>query len=209
MFQDLNEIANSPTQFGNENTAPGDLKYADLSGPDGVPDGSVNSFDRMVIGNPHPDLLINFNGSLEFKGLDINFLFQGVKGVDRLMMGNGNLPINDNRSNALSYWIDRWTPENPSPNLPRVGGQNNATVSTFYIQDASYLRLKNIEVGYTIPQRITEKIKIKNLRLFVGGQNLATFTGLEHFDPERANGSLSNRNVPLYKTITGGVNLTF
>ena len=74
--------------------------------------------------------------------LDLNFNFQGVSGVDRLLMGNGNLPINDNRSNVLSYWIDRWTPENPSINLPRIGGQNNDEVSSFYIQDTSYLRLK-------------------------------------------------------------------
>jgi hypothetical protein len=124
-------------------------------------------------------------------------------------MGNGNLPINDNRSNVLSYWIDRWTPENPSPDLPRVGGQNNAVVSSFYIQDVSYLRLKNIELGYTLPQTLTRKIKVEKLRFFVGGQNLLTFTGLEHFDPERANGSQSNRGVPLYKTITGGINIKF
>ena len=60
-------------------------------------------------------------------------------GVDRLLMGNGNLPINDNRSNVLSYWMDRWTPEAPSANLPRVGGQNNAVVSSFYIQDELHL----------------------------------------------------------------------
>jgi len=209
VFQSLNEVANSPTQFGNATTAPGDLKYADLSGPDGIPDGVVDADDRTIIGSPHPDLLINFNGSLEYKGVDFSFLFQGVSGVDRLLMGNGNLPINDNRSNVLSYWIDRWTPENPSPDLPRVGGQNNAVVSSFYIQDVSYLRLKNIELGYTLPQTLTRKIKVEKLRFFVGGQNLLTFTGLEHFDPERANGSQSNRGVPLYKTITGGINIKF
>ena len=209
VFQDYNEIVNSPTQFGNTQTGPGDLKYADISGPEGVPDGKVDADDRTIIGNPHADLLINFNGSVEYKGLDFNFMFQGVNGVDRLLMGNGNLPINDNRSNVLSYWIDRWTPEAPSANLPRVGGQNNAVVSSFYIQDASYLRLKNIELGYTLPKDISQKIKMDKLRLFVGGQNLLTFTGLEHFDPERANGNSSNRGAPLYKTITFGLNVKF
>jgi hypothetical protein len=207
IFQSLEEIANSPTQFGNANTGPGDIRYADLSGPDGVPDGVVDAFDRTVIGNPNPDLLVNFNASFEYKGFDLNFLFQGVQGVDRLLMGNGNLPMADNRSNVLEYWLDRWTPENPSNNLSRVGGQNNTIVSTFYIQDASYLRLKNLELGYSLPKSVLDRVNIERLRIFIGGQNLLTFTGLEYFDPERANGNQSNRGAPLYKTVTLGVNL--
>ncbi|GAA4279622.1 SusC/RagA family TonB-linked outer membrane protein [Gaetbulibacter aestuarii] len=207
IFQSLAEIANSPEQFGNLNTAPGDIKYADISGPDGVPDGVITDDDRTVIGNPNPDLLVNFNGSLEYKGWDLNFLFQGVSGVDRLLMGNGNLPLADDRSNALVYWIDRWTPENPSVNLPRVGGQNNTRVSSFYVQDASYLRLKSLELGYSLPSDVLKKIGMTKLRVYVGAQNLFTFTGLQYFDPEGANGSQSNRNAPLYKTITLGLNL--
>lgn len=207
IFQSLEEVVNSPTQFGNANTAAGDLKYADISGPEGVPDGVIDGDDRVVIGNPNPDLLVNFSGSLEYAGFDLNVLFQGVRGVDRLLMGNGNFPMDDNRSNALEYWLDRWTPENPSNNLPRVGGQNNTIVSSFYIQDVSYLRLKNLEVGYSLPRSVLERINIEKLRIFVGTQNLLTFTGLEHFDPEGANGSQSNRNAPLYKTVTFGVNL--
>jgi TonB-linked SusC/RagA family outer membrane protein len=207
IFQSLEEIANSPTQFGNANTGPGDLKYADVSGPDGVPDGVVDADDRVVIGNPNPDLLVNFNGSLEYRGFDLNLLFQGVRGVDRLIMGNGNFPMADNRSNALEYWIDRWTVDNPNNNLPRVGGQNNTIVSTFYIQDVSYLRLKNLEFGYSLPDNLLERVNVQKLRVFVGAQNLLTFTGLEYFDPERANGSQSNRGAPLYRTITFGVNL--
>lgn len=207
IFQSLEEIANSPTQFGNANTAPGDLRYEDISGPDGVPDGVVDENDRVVIGNPNPNLLVNFNGSIEFMGFDLNLLFQGVSGVDRLIMGNGNFPMADNRSNALEYWIDRWTPENPSNNLPRVGGQNNTIVSTFYIQDVSYLRLKNLELGYSLPQSLISRLHVEKFRVFVGAQNFLTFTGLEYFDPERANGNQSNRNAPLYQTITFGANL--
>ncbi|MFO7672537.1 MAG: TonB-dependent receptor [Lutibacter sp.] len=207
IFQSIAEIASAPTQLGNANTAPGDIRYADISGPDGVPDGVITADDRTIIGNPNPDLLINFNGAFELNGFDFNFLFQGVNGVDRLLMGNGNLPMIDDRSNVLTYWMNRWTPENPSTNLPRVGGQNNAIVSSFYIQDASYLRLKNIEFGYSLPEEITKKININKFRVFVGAQNLFTFTGLENFDPEGASGNQSNRNAPLYKTITFGINL--
>jgi TonB-linked SusC/RagA family outer membrane protein len=207
IFQSLEDIANSPTQFSNVNTGPGDIKYADLSGPEGVPDGVVDAFDRTIIGNPNPDLLINFNASLEYKNFDLNLLFQGVSGVDRLLQGNGNLPMVDDRSNVLTYWLNRWTPENPSNNLPRLGGQNNAEVSTFYIQDASYLRLKNFEFGYSVPKKMLEKINVDKMRIFVGGQNLITFTGLENFDPEGGTGAQSNRNPPLYKTVTLGLNL--
>jgi TonB-linked SusC/RagA family outer membrane protein len=207
VFQSLEEIANSPTQFGNQNTAPGDLKYADLSGPDGVPDGVVDQDDRTIIGNPNPDLLINFNGSIAYKGFDLNILLQGVSGVDRLLMGNGNLPMPDNRSNVLTYWINRWTPENPSASLPRVGGENNTRVSSFYIQDVSYLRVKSLELGYSLPKDVLDKINMSKVRVYLGAQNLFTFTGLQYFDPEGARGSQSNRNAPLYKTITFGINL--
>jgi TonB-linked SusC/RagA family outer membrane protein len=202
IFQSIEEIANSPTQFGNSTTGPGDIRYADTN-----EDGVVNQDDRVIIGDPNPDLLYNFNASFEYNNFDVNLLFQGVHGVDRLFMGNGNLPMNDNRSNVLTYWLDRWTPENPSTSLPRIGGQNNTLVSSFYVQDASYLRLKNLEIGYSLPQAISDKINVSKLRVFVGAQNLLTFTGLENFDPEGANGSQSTRNAPLYKTITLGLNL--
>ena len=202
IFQNFEEIANAPTQFGSNQTSPGDLRYADING-----DGVVDNDDRTVIGDPNPEWLVNFNAAMEYKNFDLNFLFQGVSGVDRLLMGNGNLPMPDNRSNVLEYWIDRWTPENPSANLPRVGGINNEEVSTFYIQDASYLRLKNFEFGYSLPQSILEKMNVEKFRIFVGGQNLLTFTGLENFDPEGGRGRNSNRNAPLYKTVTFGLNI--
>jgi TonB-linked SusC/RagA family outer membrane protein len=207
VFQSQDEINNAPKQFDNDNTAPGDLQYADISGPDGIPDGIVDGNDRTVIGNPNPDILVNFNGSVEYKGFDLNAMFQGVNGVDRLIAGNGNLPMPDNRSNVLTYWLNRWTPENPSANLPRVGGINNQIVSSFYLQDVSYLRLKSLEVGYSLPKNVLDRMNLSKLRLFIGAQNLFTFTGLENFDPEGGSGSQSNRNAPLYKTITFGLNL--
>ena len=207
IFQSAAEVVSAPSQFGNTATAPGDIRYADISGPDGSPDGVVDAFDRTVIGNPYPGWLYNFSGSISYKGFDVNVLLQGVQDIDRLITGNGNFPIADNRSNVLDYWINRWTPENPSEFLPRVGGQNNTVVSTFYLNDASYLRLKNIEIGYTAPIEWTEKIGVRRLRVFVGGQNLLTFTNLEFFDPEGASGGNSNRQAPLYKTLTFGFNL--
>ena len=206
IFQSIEETVNAPSQFGVANTS-GDIRYADISGPDGVPDGIVNDDDRTIIGNPNPNLLINLNASLDYKNFDFSVLMQGVSGVDRLLMGNGSLPTPDNRSNSLEYWINRWTPQNPSANLPRAGGLNNTIVSSFYVQDASYLRVKNIELGYSLPKNTLDKINLSKLRLYVSAQNLFTFTGLEYFDPERGAGRNSSRNPPLFKTITLGINL--
>ncbi len=204
IFSDFAEVANHPSQFGNQLSGPGDIRYVDVNG-----DGVIDQDDRQVIGDPNPDWLVNFNASFEYKNFDMSMLFQGVVGVDRLFMGNGNLPMEDDRSNVLDLWLDRWTPNNPNSSLPRVGGQENSRVSTFYIEDASYLRLKNLEIGYSLPESFVEKFKMSKFRIFLGGQNLLTFTGLENFDPEGGAGRFSNRNVPLYKVYTIGLNAKF
>ncbi|PQV51526.1 TonB-linked SusC/RagA family outer membrane protein [Jejuia pallidilutea] len=207
VFQTPEEVAEAPRQFGNNRTAPGDLRYADLSGPDGTPDGVVDAFDRTVIGNPYPELIYNMVANASYKGIDINVVFEGVSGLDRILNGNGQIPFAFDRNNSLSYWIDRWTPENPSTTLPRVGGQNNEIVSSFYVQDASYLRLRNLEIGYTVPTLVTQKFGIDKLRVFFSGQNLLTFTKMENFDPERRTSTDSDQNTPLYKVYSLGFNI--
>lgn len=209
IFQTAEEVANAPVQFGSPRTAPGDFRYADLGGPDGTPDGIIDAFDRTVIGNPYPLWLYGLNASADYKGVDLSLLFQGVSDVDRIMISNGQQPFSDERSNALGYWINRWTPENPDAALPRIGGANNTMLSTFYIENASYLRLKNVEVGYTLPRTLLQRIRLNGIRVFVSGQNLITFTKMNNFDPERAVSNSAARNAPLYKVITGGLNLSF
>ena len=207
IFQTVAEVSASPAQFGSLRTAPGDIKYADLSGPNGTPDGIIDNFDRTVIGNPYPIWLYGVNSSLNYKGLSLSVTVQGVANVDRLFRLGGVEPLINVRDNALDYWIGRWTPENPSTTLPRMGGINNEIVSTFYIQDASYIRLRNVELGYDLPKKITNKMKIGGLRFFVSGQNLFTITNVENYDPERKADS-NARLVPLYKAFTGGLNFT-
>jgi len=162
-----------------------------------------------VIGNPFPKMIYNFNTNLSYKGFDITVLFEGVSRLDRLLNSNGQLPFEGDRNNALSYWINRWTPQNPSTTLPRLGGQNNQLPSTFYIQDASYLRLKNFEFGYAIPGNVSKRFGVSRLRVYVGAQNLLTFTKMKNFDPERTRGSASDQLTPLYKVYTFGLNLKF
>lgn len=209
IFQTIGEVDNAPVQFGSAATAPGDIRYEDVSGPEGVPDGLIDAADRVVIGNPYPKWIYNLNANLAYAGFDFSAVFQGLGRVDRVLNGNGQQPMPDNRNNALSYWIDRWTPENPSTNLPRLGGVNNTVVSSFYVQDASYLRLRNLEIGYSLPVSLPKRISARKLRVFVSGQNLLTFTKFENFDPERATGGNTDRRVPLYKVYTAGLNLKF
>jgi TonB-dependent starch-binding outer membrane protein SusC len=210
IFQTAAEVASSPKQYGSTVTAPGDFKYADLSGPGGKPDGVIDDFDRVVIGNPYPKAIYNFNASLNYKGIDMSFLFEGLSGLDRLLNDNGQTPFDGDRNNLLSYWVDRWTPTNPSNKYPRLGIQTiNSRVSDFYIEDASYLRLKNFELGYTLPGSVSERVGISKIRFYVSAQNLFTFTKMENFDPERARGGNTDQLAPLYKVYTIGLNVKF
>jgi TonB-dependent starch-binding outer membrane protein SusC len=204
IFQTQEEVNEAPRQFGSNLTRPGDIRYADING-----DGIINADDRVVIGNPFPRWIYGFNANFNFKNFDLNAIFQGLGKVDRIMMGNGQLPMVDDRNNALSYWEGRWTPENPSTELPRLGGVNNQLVSTFYIEDMSFFRLKNIEIGYTLPKAIAQKVLMQRARIFIGGQNLLTFTKVKNFDPERQRGINTERTTPLYKVYTAGINLKF
>lgn len=209
IFQTAEEVAGAPRQFGSTLTKPGDIRFEDVSGPEGKPDGIIDARDRVVIGNPYPRWMYGFNLGLEYKGFDMNAIFQGINRVDRIFQSNGQLPMTGDRLNVLSYYVDRWTPEKPSTTLPRLGGVNNQQFSDFYIQDASYLRLRNLEIGYTLPVSISSKAKMQRFRIFVSAQNLITFTKLENFDPERAAGATTDRNTPLYKVFSTGVNLKF
>lgn len=209
IFQSQEEVDAAPAQFGSTLTRAGDLRYADLSGPEGIPDGQVNAFDRTVIGNPFPKWIYGMNANFKFSGFDLNMVFQGIGSVDRLLLSNGQTPMEGDRNNSLSYWVNRWTPDNPSQTLPRLGGVNNAVVSTFYIQDMSYLRLRNLELGYTLPVSFSQKALLQKARIFVSGQNLLTFTKVENFDPERQRGVGTDQSTPLYKVISAGVNFKF
>jgi len=184
VFQNQEQIDASPVQ---QNTPkPGDLIFADVSGPDGVPDNKVDAYDRVVIKGQYPSFNYGFNFSVAYKGFDISAFFQGVYGI-KVYTADWGYGAFRQWSPPPTFWRDRWTPENPTNKLPGMYVDNYApitTASSFWLQDASYLRLKNLVVGYTFAQNLVKKIGMQQLRIYFSGDNLFTLTDFVG-DPER------------------------
>ena len=210
IFQNQQEIDEAATQT--PAALPGDIRYVDVNGIDGIPDGKIDSYDRTIIGKSFPEISYGFNGGLAYKNFDFNVFFQGVAGVEI----NNYSVINhtgagSHPKNWTVEWMNRWTPENPSDKYPRLDANraNNGYFSDFWLEEGSYLRLKNLEFGYTFSQNIMNKVGIENLRVYFGGQNLITFTNLKHFDPERSINQVRSEFYPQLRVYQIGFNLTF
>jgi TonB-linked SusC/RagA family outer membrane protein len=206
IFQSAAEVTNSPKQY-NDSTLPGDLKYKDVNG-----DGKIDDNDRTIIGGVYPKLNYSFNLSASFKGFDLSALMQGVYGIKSYVSGWGVLPFVQGTP-PTTDWLNRWTPEHPSTTMPLLYWGQGAPAkisrpSTFFLQDASYLRLKNLVFGYTIPAKITKNIGIDRLRVYFSGDNLFTITKFKGLDPERT-GSGDLVQYPQNKIYSFGVNVTF
>jgi TonB-dependent starch-binding outer membrane protein SusC len=177
IYQNTGEIA---TQlFSNANGAqPGDIRFKDLN-----KDGQINADDRGYMGNPIPKTTYGFSFSAEYNRFDFSFLLQGVQGVDRYNDLKQILNYDSRPFNSMVSVLNSWQGEGTSNTTPRVTFNNNGggNVSSVFVEDASYLRLKNIEIGYSFN---TRKTGVKNLRLFVSGQNLLTSTDYTGLDPE-------------------------
>ncbi len=177
IYQNTGEI--TKTLFSNANGAqPGDIKFKDING-----DGQINADDRTFIGNPVPKLTYGFAFSADYKRFDFSFLFQGVNGVDRYNDLKQILNYDSRPFNSMVSVLNSWNGEGTSNTIPRVTFNNNGggNVSSVFVEDASYLRLKNIELGYTFN---TTLFRGKNLRLYASGQNLFTSTNYTGLDPE-------------------------
>ncbi|MEO8403113.1 MAG: TonB-dependent receptor [Chitinophagaceae bacterium] len=177
IYQNAAEI--SEHLFSNPNgVQPGDIRFKDLDH-----DGQINANDRAFIGNPIPKTTWGFSFSAEYMRFDFSFLLQGVQGVDRYNDLKQILNYDSRPFNSMVSVLDSWHGEGTSNTTPRVTFNNNGGgyVSSVFVEDASYLRLKNIEIGYTFN---TAKIGVKNMRLFVSGQNLLTSTKYTGLDPE-------------------------
>jgi TonB-linked SusC/RagA family outer membrane protein len=216
-FQDANDIAKSPTQA---NASPGFFKYADINH-----DGQITDSDRAYIGNPNPKLTYGLNISASYKGFDLSMFFYGVYGNDIF--------------NYVKYWIDfpqvfvgnvsndiiqnSWSPTNLNPKYPRLsntsGFSNTNVINSWYLEKGSYLRMKNLTVGYTLPKNILKTVGIDNLRFYLQAANLFTATHYKGLDPElqgsniagdQTNFGIDFGNYPgNQKTYALGLNLNF
>jgi TonB-linked SusC/RagA family outer membrane protein len=204
VFQNQAEISKSAVQ--NPAPAPGDLKYADING-DGVIDGN----DRKVVSGVYPDLEYSFNAGASWKGFDLNLQLYGSHGAKLYMSGWGAEPFLQG-SMPTKDWLDAWTPAHPSATMPRlyVGWsypQVDNYNSTFFLHNASFLRVKNVVVGYTLPARLSKGFH--SLRIYFSGDNLLLFSPIKGVDPERAGGNTLFVNYPQNRTLTVGASVQF
>ncbi len=209
IFQTQAEVDAAPSQAAFGGATPGDIRYEDLNG-----DGVVDFTDRTVIGKDNPTWLFGVDIAYEIGGFDIAALFQGVADVEQFENQRVFTPFNQ-QGPAHVMWYDRWTPENPSTTLPKLRIGDDASINynvrhSWWLTDRSYLRLKNLQIGYNVPSSAFENNFIQSLRFFVNGTNLWTLTDYVGFDPEapeRTDSAIAT--WPQLKTFTGGVTLKF
>ncbi|GHV58072.1 SusC/RagA family TonB-linked outer membrane protein [Bacteroidia bacterium] len=257
-YKDLEDIQNSPkpaaypadgVSFNRYNTVwPGDLKFKDIGGPDGVPDGVIDDYDRTVIGSPMPKFTYGMTNTFHYKNFDLSIFINGTYGnkvynytavglsnmdgiynnqlkyvVDRARLEAINTNITYDGTNGVWNWFEDISNvrivNHSTPSAPRsIGGDpnSNTRISDRYIEDGSYLRIKNITLGYTLPGSLTRKYKIDNVRIYMNIQNLYTFTKYSGFDPEIGVSTMSNYvygldfgRYPSPQIYTLGLNLSF
>ena len=207
IFQNAAEVAAGPHLDG-VTPKPGDIRYLDKNG-----DKIINASDRFVLGNPFPRYSFGINYSFNYKGIDFSMFWQGVGQRSVWLRGESVEAFhNNNEGPVFDFHIDRWTPQNPNASYPRltVGSEstNNAAKSDFWIQNGAYIRLKNIQLGYTIPNSLTRKVGIQRLRVFLSGQNLLTLSKMVGgWDPETTSTS-GGRIYPVSTVTSIGLNLT-
>lgn len=201
-FNTQEELDNGPKRLGTETL--GDIRYKDLDG-----DNKITAADRTVIGKNFPSWTAGLNFSLSYKDWDFSMMWQGAFDVDAYYTGEATYAF-FNSGKVLKKHLDRWTPEHHNASYPRVtkSTQVNFAVSSFWLEDASYVRLKNISLGYNLPKSLLSKVNIDAVKVYVAGENLLTFCGLDGIDPE----SPSDTRGAFYsnvKKVSVGLKVTF
>lgn len=208
IFQNQAEVdAHAPQNALGAPASPGDIRYVDVN-----KDGVVDSKDRVNIGDPIPNATMGFNLTLAYKNLDFSaFTFASV-GNDMVRNYERTIP----NGNRLNYVLDRWTGEGTSNSVPRVTtlATSNNVFSNYYVEDASYIRIQNIQLGYTLKSDILEKAGITKARIYTGVNNLYTFTKYKGYDPGASSGAPIGSGIdygfyPVPRTFLVGANINF
>jgi TonB-linked SusC/RagA family outer membrane protein len=207
IFQSQEEINNAPVH--QYNPKPGDLRFKDQNG-----DKKIDGADRVVMKGAYPKFYYGGGLNLFWKSFDLSAFFQGVQGVKTYVDRWGVDPFTQGSAPTIEFAKNAWTPENHSTTYPAMYlngyGPMNSVQSSYFLKDASYLRLKNLVIGYSLPKKVSEKIKLKDLRIYLSGDNLATFTKYPGADPERVGvGRQRFATYPQIKILTAGVKVKF
>ena len=216
LFVNDQEVQSAPTQPFQFLANAGGIKYVDISGPEGVPDGIVNSsYDRTIIGQPLPITTYGFTFTGGYKNFDFNFLLQGEGGRKAMITIDHFFPLDNNGNIQRDAFENRWTQANPDPNAkyPKLILTSTdfylANPVDYWFRNATFLRLKNVQIGYSLPKEIVNKISLNRLRIYITGENLFTLTNYyKNWDPEMSTGG-SNRFYPLTRLYAVGVNIDF
>jgi TonB-linked SusC/RagA family outer membrane protein len=211
IFQNAAQIAQYPTLNSKANTQPGDVRYVDVN-----KDGVITTADKTNLGSVQPKFTGSLTNTFTYKGFDLVVFLQGSYGGKIYNALRQQLEITNLSQNAWGDIANRWTTTNPSNTIPRASNNPVAQMSSQFVEDASYLRLKNIVLGYTFTNSVLTKIHAKQVRLYVSAQNLVTWTKYTGYDPEVSSFEQNNTAqgidygaYPNYKTYLLGLNVTF
>lgn len=212
-FNSQEEVDAYTAKYGNpfgKTFKAGDLRYVDTN-----KDGKLTADDREYCGSSDPKIIYGFNINAGWKGIDLSLMFNGAAGVKRLFDGYevyGN--FSGDAAHPATIWRDAWTPDNHDASMPRIFYDTNSASSSrsvqsdFWLQDTSYLRLKNLQLGYTLPKGWLNSVGVENIRIYYSVENLLTFDKMKiNIDPESTSQRLSS--YPLLRTHAFGVNVTF
>ncbi|MDR6337538.1 TonB-linked SusC/RagA family outer membrane protein [Filimonas zeae] len=222
LFRNMNDL-NTGTDWGlavgPTGVYLGDIRYKDISGPKGVPDGKIGSEDVMVIGDPNPKFTYGITNTFQYKDFDFSFFLQGVQGSQIFNWTRKYTEsMADAYVNQLSTVLNRYSAANPNSDMPRFNmwNNNNTRNSDRYIEDGSYLRIQNISLGYNLPKKWLNAAKVNTARLYISAQNIHTFTKYSGYDPEIGSfnknvltQNVDNGHYPTPKTFTIGANIQF
>lgn len=209
IFQTQKEVDNHAAQVPGADpfnrTSPGDIRFKDMNS-----DGKIDDNDRSYTGNPNPSFLFALNNTFTYKGFDLGIFIQGIYG-NKIFNANRiyqeGMAVAQNQTTAT---LQRWTGPGTSNSIPRAifnDPNKNTRPSDRYVEDGSYLRIKNITLGYTFPKRLFNHTGITSARLYISGQNLYTFTNYTGFDPEGAASGIDYSLYPVTRTVSFGINL--